>query len=220
MNDAVLDVVVLASGRGSNFAALLAATAAGTCRARIAGLVSDNPEAGALNIARKAGIPTTVVERSSFATRASWDEGISAAIQTWRPDLVVLAGFMRIVGPAILGAFPDRIINVHPSLLPAFPGLHAPQQALDAGARVTGCTVHRVDAGVDTGAILAQGALAVLPSDDADTLHARLQRIEHHLLPAVVNMLAGVAAAPADSAADLISMYPSSPPATPGAGGQ
>jgi len=204
----LLDVAVLASGRGSNLAALLEATRAGTCRARIVGLISDNPDAGALAIAEEAGIEVTVVERSSFPTRALWDEGIRDAVQALRPKLVVLAGFMRIVGPAILGAFPDRIINIHPSLLPAFPGLHAPQQAIDAGVSVTGCTVHRVDEGVDTGAILAQGAVVVLPTDDADRLHARLQRIEHHLLPAVVNMLAGGDASPANPEADLISLLP------------
>ncbi len=209
MSAPLLDVAVLASGRGSNFAALVAATRAGTCRARIVGLISDNPDAGALAIAEEAGIETTVVERSSFRTRALWNEGVRDAIQELRPSLVVLAGFMRIIGPAILAAFPDRIINIHPSLLPAFPGLHAPQQAIDAGVRVTGCTVHRVDEGVDTGAILAQGAVVVLPTDDADMLHARLQRIEHHLLPAVVNMLGGGDTNPANPEADLISLLPS-----------
>jgi phosphoribosylglycinamide formyltransferase 1 len=183
-------VVVLASGRGSNLRALLDAIDAGRCRARVAAVIADRSQAPALELAKSAGITTEVVLPKDHPDRAKWDAALAGAIARHDPALVVLAGFMRIVGEAVLARFGGRIINVHPALLPSFPGLDAPAQALAAGVRITGCTVHVVDAGVDTGPILAQAAVAVLPGDDAETLHARIQPAEHRLLPAVVDWIA------------------------------
>jgi phosphoribosylglycinamide formyltransferase-1 len=185
-----LPIVVLASGRGSNLGALFAAIDAGTCRARVVGVVSDRAHAPALALAADRGVPTAVVPLAHKSERAAWDERLAAAVAAFAPDLAVLAGFMRIVGPAMLRRLPGRIVNVHPSLLPAFPGTDAPAQALAAGVRIAGCTVHVVDEGVDTGPILAQGAVPVLPDDDATRLHARIQRVEHALLPAVIDAIA------------------------------
>lgn len=181
---------MLVSGRGSNLRALLEAAEAGRCRARITAVLSDRAGAPALELATARGIPTAVIAPSGYPERPRWDAALADAIAAWGPELVVLAGFMRIVGPAVLARFGGRVINVHPALLPAFPGLDAPRQAVSAGARISGCTVHVVDAGVDTGPILAQAAVPVWPSDDADALHARIQRAEHALLPAVVDWLA------------------------------
>lgn len=182
-------LVVLASGRGSNLQALLTAIDAGVCRARVAAVVGDRPAAPALQLARERSIPTELVRPKDYEDRVAWDGALAEAIARHAPDLVVLAGFMRIVGEAVLARFGGRIINVHPALLPAFPGLDAPAQALAAGARITGCTVHLVDAGVDTGPILAQAAVPVLPGDDAERLHARIQPTEHRLLPAVIDWI-------------------------------
>lgn len=186
----MLDVVVLVSGRGSNLRALLDAIEQGRCRARVAAVIADRESAGALELARERSIPTRVVKPQDHADRAAWDVALADAIGASAPDLVVLAGFLRIVGRAVLERFGGRILNVHPALLPAFPGLDAPGQALAAGVRITGCTVHVVDAGVDTGPILAQAAVPVLPGDDAQALHARIQPAEHQLLPAVVDWIA------------------------------
>ncbi|MBX3271727.1 MAG: phosphoribosylglycinamide formyltransferase [Sandaracinaceae bacterium] len=183
-------VAVLASGRGSNLAALARAIDEGRCAATLAGVLSDRASAPALELARARGLPAIVVPPSAHADRAAWDEALARAIAQLEPGLVVLAGFMRLIGPATLAAFRDRIVNVHPSLLPAFPGMDAPRQALDAGVRITGCTVHLVDAGVDTGRILAQAAVRVSPGDDAARLHARIQAAEHALFPRVVDALA------------------------------
>ena len=185
-----LALVVLASGRGSNLRALDAAIDAGRCRARIAAVVGDRPSAPALEHARERGVPTAIVAPKAYPDRDAWDAALADAIAQHAPDLVVLAGFMRIVGARVLARFGGRILNVHPALLPAFPGLDAPAQALAAGVRITGCTVHLVDAGVDTGPILAQAAVPVLPCDDAARLHARIQPAEHRLLPAVVDWIA------------------------------
>ena len=184
-----LRLAVLASGRGSNLGALLLAIEGGVCDAEIAVVVSDKRACAALSLAEERGIPTTRVPFRRDE-REAWDAELTDAIAAHEPELVVLAGFMRIVGSAFLARFGGRTINVHPALLPAFPGLHAPQQAIDAGVALSGCTVHLVDAGVDTGPILAQGAVPVLPGDDAETLHARIQRIEHRLLPRVVHAFA------------------------------
>jgi phosphoribosylglycinamide formyltransferase-1 len=187
---APLDVVVLASGRGSNLRAILAACDAGTCAARVVAVVSDKPDAPALELARERGLPTRVVPLHGKADRPAWDERLAETVAAFAPRVVVLAGFMRIVGPAMLARFPHAIVNVHPALLPAFKGADGPAQAVAAGVRVSGCTVHGVDAGVDTGPILAQAAVRVEPGDDAARLHARIQRAEHVLLPAVLDAIA------------------------------
>ncbi len=186
----MIDVVVLVSGRGSNLRALLEAIDAGRCRARVVAVVSDRSSAPALELARERGIATSIVRPKDHADREAWDRALAGAIAACSPALVVLAGFMRIVGPEVLERFGGRIINVHPALLPAFPGMDGPAQAIAAGVRITGCTVHVVDAGVDTGPILAQAAVPVLPGDDAERLHARIQPAEHRLLPAVVDWIA------------------------------
>lgn len=185
-----LDLAVLASGRGSNLRAVLDAIDAGTCDARVSLVASDKPDAPALELAAKRGIPTIVVRPKDHFDRAAWDRALAEAVAGAAPSLVVLAGFMRIVGPAMLAAFPSRIINVHPALLPSFPGAHGPRDALAHGVTVTGCTVHVVDAGVDTGPILAQGVVPVAPGDDESSLHARIQTVEHRLLPGVIDAIA------------------------------
>jgi phosphoribosylglycinamide formyltransferase-1 len=185
-----MDVVVLASGQGSNLRALVAAIDAGQCDVRIAAVISDREAAPALDFAAQRGIATRTVAAKQYADRAAWDRDLADTIASFAPGLVVLAGFMRIVGSAVLERCPGRIINVHPALLPAFPGLDASAQALAKGVTLSGCTVHIVDSGVDTGPILAQAAVPVLPGDDAVALHARIQAAEHQLLPRVVHAVA------------------------------
>jgi phosphoribosylglycinamide formyltransferase-1 len=185
---ATVRVGVLASGRGSNFEALAAAHDEGRLGARIACLVSDNPRAGALAVAARYGIPSVLVEpgpkRGRLAAAAELE--IVAALQEAGVNLVCLAGFMRIVGQRILDAFPGAILNVHPSLLPSFPGLDAQGQALAHGVKVTGCTVHFVDAGIDSGPIVLQAAVPVLDDDTTETLAARILEREHALYPEAV----------------------------------
>ena len=187
-----LPLVVLVSGRGSNLHAIADAIDAGACRARIVGVVSDRgPErCEALGWASERGVRTATVSPKAHPDRTAWDAALADAVAGFSPELVVLAGFMRIVGESFLGRFGGRTLNVHPSLLPSFPGLAAPEQAIDAGVRISGCTVHLVDAGVDTGPILAQAAVPVRPTDDAAALHARIQQHEHRLLPQVIDWLA------------------------------
>ncbi|MCA9579547.1 MAG: phosphoribosylglycinamide formyltransferase [Sandaracinaceae bacterium] len=188
-----VDIVVLASGRGSNLSAIFEAIDAGRCDARVVGLVSDKPGAGALALAEARGVPTRVVPLPRGADRDAWNVTLADAVSdlsAQRDVLLVLAGFMRILGRPLLERFPGRLINVHPSLLPSFTGHDAPRQAVAAGVRLTGCTVHVVDDGVDTGPILAQAAVPVLPTDDADALHARIQVAEHALLPTVIHWVA------------------------------
>ena len=185
-----LDLAVLVSGRGSNLRAICAAIDAGRCDARIAGVLADRSQADALAFASERGIPTRVCRPKDHPSREAWDAALADEVASVSPGLVVLAGFMRIVGPAMLARFPYRIVNVHPALLPAFPGTDGPAQAVAAGVRLSGCTVHLVDAGVDTGPILAQAAVPVLPGDDASSLHARIQGQEHRVFPAVIDAVA------------------------------
>ncbi len=182
-------LVVLVSGRGTNLRALLGAIRAGRCAGRIVGVVSDRPQAPALRTAEEAGITTAVVPKDRGTSREAWCEGLGERVAAMNPDWVVLAGFMRILSAGFVRRFAGRIVNVHPSLLPAFPGLDAPGQAIRAGVRIAGCTVHLVDEGVDTGPILAQAAVPVLDGDDPEGLHERIQTQEHRLLPAVVDAL-------------------------------
>ena len=185
-----MDVVVLVSGRGSNLRAICAAIDAGTCDANVVGVVSDRRNAAALEFAKGRGIPTKTVSLRKGDDRDAWNESLADEVATLNPELVVLAGFMRVLGAPLLERFPGRIINVHPALLPSFAGHSGPQDALDGGVRISGCTVHVVDAGVDTGPILAQAAVPVLADDTADTLHARIQVQEHQLLPRVIHQIA------------------------------
>lgn len=171
-------VVVLLSGTGSLCAALLAADAP-SFRVVAVGADRDAPGLGA---ARDRGVPTFVVPLADHPDRAAWDTALAAAIAEHRPDWVVSAGFMKLVGPAVLAAFGGRLLNTHPALLPAFPGAHAVRDALAAGVAGTGATVHLVDAGVDTGPVLAQRPVPVLPGDDEARLHERIKVVERALL--------------------------------------
>lgn len=183
-------VVVLVSGTGTNLAALLAAHDDAAYGARVVGVVSDRAGVGGLDIARDAGVPTAVVAPGDFSDRAAWDAAMAQAVGVFSPGLVVSAGFMRILGAPFLERFAGRVINTHPALLPAFPGAHAVRDALAYGVRVTGCTVHVVDAGVDTGPIVAQRAVPVEPDDDEAGLHERIKAVERQLLVDVVGRVA------------------------------
>lgn len=185
-----IKLTVLISGRGTNLAAIVSAIDAGTCDAQIQLVVSDRADAAGLDLARERGLPTQIVRMSDHPDRAAWDAALLAAVAPSEPDLVVLAGFMRLLGRAFIERFQQRVINVHPALLPLFPGTTGPAQAIEAGVRVSGCSVHLVDHGVDTGPVIAQAVVPVMPNDDAQALHARIQRVEHVLLPRVIDCIA------------------------------
>jgi len=185
----MLSVVVLISGSGSNLLALLQATANPLFPAKVLAVGSDKPAPG-LAHADLYGVPTFVVEDKHFATRDHWAEKLAENISHFDPDLIVLAGFMKVLPKSFITKFSPRIINIHPSLLPNFPGAHAVKDALAAGARETGATVHVVDEGVDTGPILAQEAVIVFPADDEKMLHERIKLVEHKLLIETVKFLA------------------------------
>lgn len=191
-------VAVCVSGEGSNLRALLAAEGRGTSGRAVVLVVADR-ECRGLEAARSAGIPSALVSPAEYPHRAAWDAALAAALESAAPlDLVVLAGFMRVLGPATLAAFPDRILNIHPSLLPSFPGTDAVGDALWAGVRVTGVTVHLVDATLDRGPILLQEAVPILPADDREALLARLHAVEHRLLPQAVALVLGGAVSVSD----------------------
>jgi phosphoribosylglycinamide formyltransferase-1 len=185
-----LKLAVLISGRGTNLAALLGAIEAGTCDAQVQLVLSDRADAPGLELALARGIPTETVRMRDYADRAAWDLALTAKVAHATPDLVVLAGFMRLLGRTFIDRFRQRVINVHPALLPLFPGTNGPEQALAAGVRISGCSVHLVDHGVDTGPVIAQGVVPILPNDDVSALHARIQRVEHVLLPRVIAAIA------------------------------
>ena len=183
-------VVVLVSGAGTLLQALLDAAADPAAPFRVAGVVTDRPDAGGLDRARAAGVPTAVVAPKDFSDRAGWDAGVARAVGVFSPALVVLAGFMRILGAAYLAEFGDRTINTHPALLPSFPGAHGVRDALAHGVKVTGTSVILVDEGTDTGPIVAQRAVEVRDDDDEATLHERIKVVERELLVDVVSRLA------------------------------
>jgi phosphoribosylglycinamide formyltransferase 1 len=186
-----VNVGVLVSGSGTNLQAILDAEKRGALGgARVVVVVSNVPGVRALERAAAAGVPSEVLPHKSFATREAFDQALVALLRARGVALVALAGFMRIVTPTLLRAFPERVVNIHPSLLPAFPGVRAQKQALDYGARVSGCTVHFVDDGCDTGPILSQAAVPVLDGDDEATLTARILAAEHQLYPAALRALA------------------------------
>lgn len=183
-------LVVLVSGAGSNLAALLQKQKTGELGARIVAVVSDRDSIAGLDTARCAGVPTAVVKPKDFDSRGAWNAALAKTVATFRPDWVVCAGFMRILGEEFLAEFGGRTINTHPALLPAFPGAHGVRDALAYGVKVTGCTVHLVDGGVDTGPIIAQGTVEVLDDDDEATLHNRIKEVERDLLAATVGRIA------------------------------
>lgn len=186
-----LRIGVLVSGGGTNLQAVLDAVGAEAEPAfRVVTVVSNVPGVGALARAAAAGVPSVVVDHRGFAARADFETALLDALRAASVDVVVLAGFMRLLTRRFLDAYPLRTLNVHPALCPAFPGVDAPGQALAWGVAVTGCTVHFVDAGTDTGPIIAQAAVPVHPDDDRPRLHARIQREEHRLLPLALRWLA------------------------------
>lgn len=188
---AALRLAVLASGAGTNLQALIDAIASGELSAEIVGVFSDKSKCMALQRAHDAGLPVAALSPKMFASREAFDSAFFAAVDAARPDLIVCAGYMRLIAAAEVEARPDRMINLHPSLLPAFKGLHTHQQALDAGVREHGASVHVVTADLDGGPVIAQARVPVLPGDTAETLAARVREQEHSLLVAVLQLLAG-----------------------------
>ncbi|MET0682322.1 MAG: phosphoribosylglycinamide formyltransferase [Casimicrobiaceae bacterium] len=183
---AIPRVTVLTSGRGSNLRALINADAEGRLEGTIAAVISNRAAIPALDIAATHGIPGFVVPHEAYADRDAFDAALAAAIDATEPDLVVLAGFMRVLGPELVGRYEARMLNIHPSLLPSYPGLHTHRRALADGVRIHGCTVHFVTAALDHGPIVAQGAVPVRDDDDEASLAARVLAVEHRLLPAAV----------------------------------
>lgn len=181
-------IVVVASGRGSNFQAIIGALQRGSIPAECVALVTDNPKAYAIERAQGANIPVVVVDYSSFATRELYEQALFTALKDTRPDLVVLAGYMRIVGSAIVREYAGKMMNIHPALLPSFTGLHAQRQALEHGVKLTGCTVHFVDESLDGGPIILQRCVRVMDDDDEDTLANRILIQEHLALPEAVRL--------------------------------
>lgn len=182
------NIVILISGRGSNMEAVVRAAQAEQWPARIAAVISNKAEAKGLEFAASHGIPTAVVANKDFASRAEFDAALQQAIDGFDPDLVVLAGFMRILTPAFVEHYQGRLLNIHPSLLPLFPGLHTHQQALDAGEKVHGATVHFVTAELDHGPVVAKASVDVLPGDTAESLAARVLVQEHRLYPHAIRL--------------------------------
>jgi phosphoribosylglycinamide formyltransferase-1 len=179
-------IAVLISGSGTLLQALLDHAEGFT----VSAVLSDRADAAGLDRARAAGVPTGVVDFAEFPDRGNWNEALARAVDTFHPDIVVLAGFMRILGEPLLSRYQGRIINTHPALLPAFPGAHGVRDALAHGVKVTGCSVILVDAGTDSGPIIAQRAVEVLNDDDESTLHERIKVVERELLVDVVGRMA------------------------------
>jgi phosphoribosylglycinamide formyltransferase 1 len=179
-------ITVLISGRGSNLGALIDHARAGRVAGAVTHVISNRPGARGVSLARDAGIATNVVDHCAYGSRDAFDDALAAAVGAGEPDLIVLAGFMRVLRADFVESYSGRIINVHPSLLPLYPGLHTHRRALADGVRIHGCSVHYVTHDVDVGPIIAQGAVPVLPGDDETTLAARVLEVEHRLLPAAV----------------------------------
>jgi phosphoribosylglycinamide formyltransferase-1 len=184
------NIVILISGRGSNMEALIAARDAGTLPVNIAAVISNRPDAAGLETAARAGIVTHYVDHKGFADRERFDAALAECIDQFAPDLVVLAGFMRILSDGFVRHYAGRLLNIHPSLLPAFPGLHTHRRALEEGVRIHGCSVHFVTPALDHGPIVIQAAVPVLDGDDEATLAARVLREEHRIYPQAVRWFA------------------------------
>lgn len=181
---------VLASGRGSNFQSIVDEIEAGRLQAEIRVLVVDNPGAYALERAKAHGIPALHISPKGFPSKDTFFSAIADELKTRGVELVVLAGFMRIVRKPLIEAYPHRIMNIHPALLPSFPGLHGQKQAVDYGVRISGCTVHFVDEGMDTGPVIIQAAVPVSPDDTEETLSERILRMEHRIYPEAIRLYA------------------------------
>jgi phosphoribosylglycinamide formyltransferase 1 len=181
---------MMASGSGSNFEAVAHAIESGNLNAKIAVLIHNKPEIKAIERAQARGIPTVFLDHRAHPTREELDRAIVTTFQAHQVECVIMAGWMRVITQVLIDAFPHRVINIHPSLLPSFPGIHAIEQALAAGVKITGCTVHLVSLEVDSGPILVQAAVPILPDDTAATLHARIQIQEHQILPQAIARIA------------------------------
>lgn len=190
-------IVVLVSGTGSNLQAVIDATKSGELDVEIAAVGADREGTYGVERASEAGLETFVVNFNSFPTRAEWDAALTARVASYAPDVVVSSGFMRIVSADFIAAFNGRYLNTHPALLPAFPGAHGVRDAMAYGVKVTGCTVHWADAGMDTGPIIAQEAVAIEDSDTEETLHEKIKVVERRLL---ISTLASLAAASSTAA--------------------
>ncbi len=185
-----LKIGVLASGSGSNLQAIIDEAAAGLIPVEVVMVLSDKPDAYALARADKAGIPTAVVLPGDFATREEYDAKVVKLLTLAGAEAVALAGYLRIVTPVLLEAFPQKVLNIHPALLPSFPGLHGQRQAFEYGVKVAGCTVHFVDSGLDSGPIILQAPVPVLEDDTEETLTARILEQEHIIYPLALKLLA------------------------------
>ena len=179
-------IAVLLSGRGSNFQSILSASQSGTLGGEIALVISNRPGAGGLDIAREVGIATALIDHQAYATREAFDADLAGALESQLPDLIVLAGFMRILTSEFVSRFAGRLMNIHPSLLPLYPGLHTHQRALDAGDTHAGATVHYVTGELDGGPPVLQAKVAVQPGDNADSLAARVLQVEHEIYPTAI----------------------------------
>jgi phosphoribosylglycinamide formyltransferase-1 len=186
----MLKIGFLASGRGSNFQAVVDAIEAGRINAVAEVLVTDNPEAYAIERAKKRGIAHLYMDPKAYGTKDAYYQAIAGELRGRGVGLVVLAGFMRVVRRPLLDAFPMRVMNIHPALLPSFPGLHGQRQAFDYGVRISGCTVHFVDEGMDTGPVIIQAAVPVLPDDTEGSLSERILKCEHRIYPEAVRLFA------------------------------
>lgn len=186
----MLTLGVLVSGSGTNLQAILDRIADGSLAARVGIVISNRPDVQALERATAARVGTRVIDHRTFAGREAFDRAVVDALKEAGVELVALAGFDRLVTPVLLGAFPQRVINIHPALLPAFKGLHAQRQAVEYGVRISGATVHFVDEALDHGPIILQGAVAVDPDDTPETLGARILEVEHQLYPAAIQLIA------------------------------
>lgn len=183
-------IVVLVSGDGSNLQALIDSCHTGRIRAQIVGVISNEPNAYALERARLANIPTQVVDHRGYADRANFEVEVTRMIQEWKAELILLAGFMRVLTPAFVNRYSGQMINIHPSLLPAYRGLHTHARVLETGDRMHGCSIHFVTSDLDAGAVIIQAVTNVLPTDDLPTLTQKVRALEHHLYPLVVSWIA------------------------------
>ncbi|PSO59870.1 MAG: phosphoribosylglycinamide formyltransferase [Cyanobacteria bacterium QH_2_48_84] len=190
--DKPLKLGIMASGSGSNFEAVAQAIADGQLNAQIQVLIYNNPDAKAAWRAQQWGVPAVLCNHREYGSREDLDRSIVEALQRHQVEWVVMAGWMRVVTPTLIDAFPDKIINIHPSLMPSFKGVRAVEQALEAGVKIAGCTVHLVLPEVDTGPILLQAAVPVFPDDTHQTLHSRIQTQEHLILPQAIALAAQV----------------------------
>lgn len=184
----LLKIGVLASGRGSNFQSIMDEIESDQLKAEIVLLITDNPSAFAVERAKKHGVEYLVLQPKKYQSKDDYFMRIAAALKKKNVELVVLAGFMKIVGRPLIDAFRNRIMNIHPALLPSFPGLHGQKQALDYGARISGCTVHFVDEGMDTGPIIIQAAVPVFQNDTEETLSERILKQEHRIYPEAIRL--------------------------------